>query len=93
MSSIGILLNEEYDYFSTFCWIQVTGSAITGNDVTVTSNERENISRAYYPYFPSPPVFRAVFSGASLDSRYEQWLGIIKRGASLENQYKYNVAR
>jgi hypothetical protein len=55
MSSIGILLNEEYDYFSTFCWIQVTESSITGNDVTVARNEREKISRAYYPYFPRSP--------------------------------------
>jgi hypothetical protein len=30
----------------------VTRNDITGNDVTGTANEREIISRVFYPYFP-----------------------------------------
>jgi hypothetical protein len=40
---------------------------MTENDVTGTGNEREIISRLFYPYFPP------FFSGTPLDSRYEQW--------------------
>jgi hypothetical protein len=55
----------------------VTGTEVTGNDVTGTGSERVIISCAFYPYFLRfLPVFPALFAGTPLDSRYEQWKGI-----------------
>ena len=42
-----------------------TSPEVTGNDVT--RNEREIISRVFYPVFP------AISPGTPLDSRYKQW--------------------
>jgi hypothetical protein len=56
--------------------IHIPLSQLITADSCITGNEREIISRIFYPYFPRffPCVSRLFFSlGTPLDYRYEQW--------------------